>query len=254
MEREDGVASLWVPGKVAGRKMWTDTLVSLQVAADIEDFEAGQFAKLGLAVDGEVVARPYSLVNPPHARPLDFCFTIVPGGPLSPRLAALAPGDDILVTPRANGFLVLREVPEAAHLWLVASGTGIGPFLSILRTATPWQRFERVVLVHAARHRRDLAYFDTVQELVREHREQLRFVPFVSREPADFALPGRIPAAIADCRLETRAGVAISPASSQFMLCGNPQMVDDVTAALLARGLKKHRRRDPGHISVENYW
>lgn len=243
----------WLEGTVVGTRHWTEALVSLQVEAPIEPFRAGQFIKLGLRIDGELIERPYSLVNPPHTRPLEFCFSVVPDGPLSGRLAALEPGKPLLVAARAAGFLVVDEVPAARHLWLVATGTGVGPFLAILRSDDPWQRFERVVLVQAARRAAELVYGEEIAALAVAHGPRFRFVPFVSREATDFALPGRIPAAIDNGSLEARAGVAID-ADSHFMLCGNPQMLEDVTSALTAKGLHKHRRRNPGHISVESYW
>ncbi len=244
----------WIEGRVVGRRDWNGRMVTLQVEAPIEPYRAGQFIQLGLEIEGEVVGRPYSLVNPPDARPLEFCFNIVPGGPLSGRLAALEAGEPVLVR-RALGFLTVDEVPAARrHLWLVSSGTGIGPFLSILRSEAPWARFERVVLVHAARRAADLLYGEAIAAIAAARGERFRFVPFVSREATDFALPGRIPDAIADGALEARAGLAISLAASHFMLCGNPAMVEDVTFALEGRGLRKHQRKMPGHIAVENYW
>jgi ferredoxin--NADP+ reductase len=198
------------------------------------------------------VARPFSFVNPPGA-PLEFYGVIVPEGPLSPRLAQLQAGDALWLSPNPSGFLVLSEIPDAAELWLVATGTGIAPFLSILRTETPWRRFRRVLLVHAARHANELVYRDLIDALAREHGARFGYIPFVSRERAPGALEGRIPAAIRDGRLEA-AGAPITPERSQFMLCGNPDMVKDATAALAERGLRKHRRRAPGHITTENFW
>jgi ferredoxin--NADP+ reductase len=148
---------------------------------------------------------------------------------------------------------VLSEVPDAAELWLVATGTGIAPFLSILRTDRPWRRFRRVLLVHAARHANELVYRDLIDDLARERGAQFAYIPFVSRERAPGALEGRIPAAIRDGRLEA-VGAPIAPERSQFLLCGNPEMVKDATAALAERGLRKNRRRTPGHITVENFW
>jgi len=245
--------SQWVEGRVVVNHAWTERLHSLQVQADIAPFAAGQFIRLGLIVDGAEVGRPYSLVNPPQARPLEFCFSVVPGGPLSGRLAAMRPGNALLVAPRANGFLVLSEVPDSRQLWLVSTGTGIGPFLSILRTDEAWRRFERVVLVHAVRFADELTYRDLIDGIATARGAQFAYVPFVSREATGFAMTGRIPQAIADGSLETRAG-AVFDAQSHIMLCGNPQMVADAEAALVARGLRKHRRREPGQISVENYW
>ena len=244
----------WVSGRVVDCRHWTDRLHTLRVEADIAPFEAGQFTKLGLEIDGTIVGRPYSLVNPPQQQPLEFYFIVVPGGPLSPRLAAMQPGDAVLVAPQATGFLTLKEVPPAPHLWLVSTGTGIGPFLSILQTAEPWQRCQRVVLVHAVRTVDELSYRDTIAQVAATHPQQFVYIPFVSRESCDFALPGRIPQAIENGQLEARAGVAFSERDSQVMLCGNPAMVEDTKNMLIARGLRKHSRREPGQISLERYW
>lgn len=244
----------WVTGRVVENKRWNGPLFSLRVAAEIEPFRAGQFSKLGLSIGGEVVGRPYSLVNPPEEKPLDFYIVEVADGPLSPRLAALREGEEVLVAPHATGALTLEEIPEARHLWMIATGTGLGPFLSIVRTDVPWQRFERVVLVHGVRRQAELNYRDTLEGVAASHPQQFTFIPFVSREPSGFALPGRIPAALADGRLERRAGIAIDAARSQVMLCGNPQMTEDTLNTLIARGLKKSHRREPGQVSLENYW
>ena len=136
----------------------------------------------------------------------------------------------------------------------MATGTGVGPFLSILDTATPWQRFERIVLVYAVRTLAELSYRERIAALQTKHGAQFVFVPFVSREETGFALGGRIPQAIADGRLESSAGLALSAEQSQVMLCGNPQMIEDTTQELMQRGMKKHRRKDPGQITVEHYW
>ena len=244
----------WVEGTVVDQKRWTQTLFTLRVAAELAEFEAGQFAKLALAVDGEMVARPYSFVNAPHERPHEFYYVTLPDGPLTQRLCKLEAGNTVYLAPRPAGFLVLSEVPQAENLWLMSTGTGIGPFLSILKTEVPWQRFKQVVLAHAVRHAEELSYRDAIGRLEREHRGQLRTVSFVSRETAAGSLPGRIPAAIEEGRLEEAAGVVLSASASQVMICGNPEMVTDTSAALARRGMRKHRRREPGHITVENYW
>ena len=246
--------SKWLAGRVAGQTRWTERLLSLQVEAPLASFEAGQFTKLALDVDGERIARPYSLVNAPGRQPLEFYYNVVEGGPLSPRLAALEAGDEVFVAPNPAGFLVLREVPEAENLWLIATGTGLGPFLSILRTEAPWQRFRRVTLVHATRTAADQAYRQVLDEVAHARGAQFGRGALVSREPAAGALSGRVPAAIADGRLEAAAAAELSAERSQVLLCGNPAMVTEVTATLEARGMRKHRRRAPGHISVETYW
>jgi len=246
--------SAWLEGRVAGQTRWTERLFSLRVAAPLGAFQAGQFVKLALDVGGERVARPYSLVNPPGSEPLEFYYNVVAAGPLSPRLAALQAGDTVAVAANPAGFLVLAEVPEAENLWLIATGTGLGPFLSILRTEEPWRRFRQVVLVHATRTAAEQAYGDVLAAVAAARDGQFRRIALISRERSPGALEGRVPAALRDGRLEQAAGTELSAARSHAMLCGNPEMVTDVTSALAERGMRKHRRRAPGHISVETYW
>ena len=246
--------SKWVEGKVVNLRQWTDALYSLQLEADIAPFTAGQFARLALEIDGEMVARPYSFVNAPDNPVHEFCFIIVPEGPLSNHLIRLTPGDTVFIAPRGAGFLVLDELPDAENLWLLSTGTAIGPFLSILNTPGAWQRFSNIVLVHAVRTARELIYGDEIRDLLSRHESQMQFVPFVSREDTDFAIKRRVPAAIEEGSLEARTGLALTAENSQIMICGNPAMVRDTQAVLEARGLKKNKRRDPGQISTEQYW
>ena len=246
--------SKWIEGRVSGQRQWTDNLYSLFVEADLAPFAAGQFGKLAMQIDGVEVARPYSFVNAPQERPYEFYYVAVPGGPLTPHLAKLQAGDTILVARNPAGFLVLSEVPDADNLWLIATGTGIGPFLSILKTDEPWRRYRHIVLVHAVRWGTELSYRDQIERISAAYPNQFRNLSFVSREPYANALSGRIPAAIEAGRLEAAADIPLSTTSSQVMLCGNPDMVRDTLAALELRGMKKHRRREPGHITVENYW
>jgi ferredoxin--NADP+ reductase len=187
-------------------------------------------------------------------QPHEFYVVVVPEGPLSPRLAALETGDPIWLLAQANGFFTVGELPSRDVLWCLATGTGIGPFLSILRTAEPWQRFRRAVLVHAVRHADELAYRDAIAAIAEARPDTFTYVPMVSREPCPGALAGRIPAAITDGRLEARAALPLGPDSAHVMLCGNPDMVADTQQVLAARGMRRHRRREPGHVTVETYW
>ncbi|MGH8723394.1 MAG: ferredoxin--NADP reductase [Burkholderiales bacterium] len=240
----------WLQGKVIENRHWTDALFSLRVEAPRLAFEAGQFVRIALE---ERLARPFSFVNPPDDPVLEFYGIVVPEGPLSPRLAELRAGDRLLVASNPAGFLVLAEVPDSETLWLASTGTGIAPFLSLLRTETLWQRFRNVVLVHAVRHARELVYRDLIGEILHAHHNAFRYVTFVSREAAPGSLAGRIPAAIRDGRLEAAAGLKLNR-NSHLMLCGNPAMLKDAGAALAERGMRKHRRRSPGHITVESFW
>lgn len=155
----------WVTGKVTKVQNWTDALFSLTVHAPINPFTAGQFTKLGLEIDGERVQRAYSYVNAPDNPNLEFYLVTVPQGKLSPRLAALKPGDEVQVVSDASGFFVLDEVPDCETLWMLATGTAIGPYLSILQYGQDVARFKNLVLVHAARFAADLSYLPLMLEL-----------------------------------------------------------------------------------------
>ena len=248
----------WVAARVAGKRRWTDRLYSLQVDAPEVTFVAGQFGRVALpAPEGSaepMLGRPYSFVNAPGTQPHEFYFITVPDGPLTPRLAALEPGDPVWLLRNANGFFSVGEIPAADALWCLATGTGIGPFLSMLRTPETWEKFQRVVLVHAVRFAEELTYREVIADIAAAHPGAFTCIPVVSREPHPDALPGRIPALIADGRLETRAGVPLTADNAHAMLCGNPAMVDDVQAVLAARGMRRHRRREPGQVTLETYW
>ena len=248
----------WLQARVIENRRWAPGLFTLRVEAPALRFEAGQFVRIALDLvpgdEASRVARPFSFVNAPGDPVLEFYGIEVPEGPLSPRLARLASGDTLLVADNPNGFLVLSEVPAAEDLWLVSTGTGLAPFLSILRAGEAWTRYRRVVLVHAVRRAEELAYREELLALARVRGDAFRYVTFASREEHAGSLAGRIPAALADGRLEAAAGIPVSVERSQVMLCGNPDMLKDVQALLVARGMKKHRRRSPGQITVESFW
>ncbi len=246
--------SNWVQGKVIENKHWTDLLYSLQIEADIDPFTPGQYGRLGLDVNGQIVGRPYSFVNAPHESNYEFYSITVLQGPLSPRLAKLQAGDPIWIDRRVNGFFTLNEIPDSRDIWMLATGTALGPFLSILKNDEVWQRFENVVLVHAVRYSKELTYQDTIKNIGNKYKSRFQIIPFVSREETDFALGGRIPAAILNGTLEEKANLEITPEFSQVMICGNPDMLVDTRKALTEKGLKKNLRRSPGQITTESYW
>lgn len=251
----------FIEGRVVGRTDHTLSLFSLQFDAPLEGFVAGQFCRVGLKLatgkGEELVMRPYSLVNAPGERPWEIILTVVPqaaGGVLSPALHELQVGDPIFIGPRTNGFFSMPEVPDADVLWGLSTGTAIGPYLSFMKTDVPWKKFRKIVFVHAVRTAPELTYRDQVGAIARAYPDRFQYIPFVSRENTPGAMSGRIPAAINDGSLEARAGIALNADSAHCMLCGNPEMVTDTIVALEARGLRKHRRKEPGHITTEAYW
>jgi ferredoxin/flavodoxin---NADP+ reductase len=146
-------------------------------------------------------------------------------------------------------------VPPAERVWLLATGTGLGPFLSMLRSPTIWERFSRVVLVHGVRHVSHLGYSEELARIARDRGGQLDYVPALTRdEPPASGLAGRLPALIESGALERRVGLSLDAARDHVLLCGNPAMIEETRVMLERRGLAKHRPRKPGHITIESYW
>lgn len=245
----------WITGKVTHIQHWTDSLFSLRVHAPVAPFSAGQFTKIGLEIDGERVQRAYSYVNAPNNPDLEFYLVNVPEGKLSPRLHAMQPGNEILLVNEAAGFFVLDEIPDCNTLWMLATGTALGPYLSILQGGNDLERFDNIVLLHAVRYANDLSYLPLMQQLQERYPGKLQLQTVVSREQVEGALYGRVPALIASGELEAIVGLPMTPETSHVMLCGNPQMVRDTQQLLKeTRQMTKHLRRRPGHITAEHYW
>ncbi len=243
----------WLKGEVVEKREWTDGLFSLRIKAPLGDFIAGQFVRVGLEVDGEILARPYSLVNAPDEALLEIYFNVVTEGDLSIRLARLEVGELIYVSDRTSGFLTINEIPEAKDLWMLATGTGVGPFLSCLKTDEPWQRFDRIILGYSVKKKSQLAYAELISSICHRYPEQMSFVPFVTRETMPGAISTRITTSIENGELEDRIGLKMAAEHSHVMMCGNADMISQVSALLEQRGMHRHRRREPGHITTEKY-
>ncbi|MDX3773093.1 ferredoxin--NADP reductase [Chromatiaceae bacterium AAb-1] len=243
----------WLNGTVISNHRWHDRLFSLRVSTGPFPFIAGQFVRLALETPEGRIQRAYSLVNSPGSHEQEFLVSTVAEGLLSPRLQQLQPGDTLHVSHPATGFFILDEIPAGNTLWLISSGTGIGPFLSILGTAAPWQRFAKIILLHSVRTGADLVYQPLIQQWQQQYPAQFHYQPVVTRERVNGALSNRIPQLIEDGTLEQACGQQLNK-DSQVMMCGNPQMIVQTRAVLESKGLKKHLRRDPGQITVEQYW
>lgn len=243
----------WVQGTIVGKHGWAEGLFSMQIEADIGEFAAGQYTKVALDIGDERIVRPYSLVNAPGQQPLEIYFNEVPEGPLTPRLSDLNRGDRVWVAAKAGGIFTLETVAPAKTLWLLATGTALGVYLSILRTPAPWEGFERIVLVHGVRTVPELAYGETIVGIGERYGERFDFVPVVSREQHPVAMGGRITNLITDGSLEARVGATISRQDSHVMLCGNSEMIKDAKLILEGRGLARHKRNAPGQYSAEQY-
>jgi ferredoxin--NADP+ reductase len=243
----------WLAGKVVENRRLNQYLTSLIVDVDLAGYESGQFVRLGLQDGDDVIARPYSLVNTPEEQLLEVYFNIVEDGPLSPRLFDLKPGADILVSDNPSGFLTASEIPQCKHLWMIATGTGIGPFLSILKSSTAWHKFEKIALCYSVSYAEELAYQDVIEQIASAHRDQFSYVPIVTREAFSGGLGKRVPTLMQDGSLEQFTEMGINSNDSHVMMCGSSDMITDVSAELVSREMKKHRRRDPGHFTTEKY-
>jgi ferredoxin--NADP+ reductase len=276
-------APLAVPGDLPAGKFtceritwlrrWSDHLFSFRTTRDRGfRFTPGQFARLGVyRDDGRAdegrgprwAWRAYSMVSADYDEHLEFYSIVVPDGEFTTRLAQLAVGDTLRVEKASYGFLTLDRFQGGLDLWLLASGTGIAPFVSILQDPAAWEKFRRFIVVHSVRRAQELVYRDTIAALDRhpvvgEHLlrdpSRLVYVPVVTREPLAGTLGTRLPQGLADGSLEARAGVRLDHAASRVMICGNPEMVSEVRATLSGRGYTVARRAAPGQIAVENYW
>lgn len=249
--------------RIIHRQTWTPKLFSFRVTRPAGfRFAAGQYARLGLAAaEGKPVWRAYSMVSAPFDEFLEFFSIVVPDGAFTPGLARRGVGDTVLLDKTAYGFLTLDRFVDGRDLWLLASGTGVAPFLSILQEPDTWRRFENVVLAYSTRIATELAYREwltalpghpLVGEAVAAGR--LRFVPAVTRQAAPGTLNARLTDALIDGRLEAAAGIALSAEHSRLMVCGNPAMVDEFRRLLGERGYQLSRRSAPGQLAFENYW
>lgn len=246
----------WIIGKIQEVKHWNQFLFSIKLSADIDPFIAGQFTKLSLKINGERIQRAYSYVNSPKDKILEFYLTNVPDGKLSQHLKLLNPGDQIMISKQSSGFFILNTVPNCQILWMLATGTAIGPYLSILTNGEDLDKFEKIVLVYAVRYSADLNYLSLIKELQNKYKNKLYVQTIVSREKClNNSLYGRIPFLIQNNILEKRLGLEINSKNSHIMLCGNPQMVHDTQHILLAtRNMHKNLKNKPGHVTTENYW
>jgi ferredoxin--NADP+ reductase len=248
------VRSEMATGRVLSNSALTPRLYSLCVEVDVLPFEAGQFVRLELAVDGVKEARPYSLVNAPDEPTAEIFFNTVPGGRLSNALAVLQSGDTVGVSRPATGFFTLDQTPARRDLWMVATGTGLGPFLSILRTALLWEKYEHVVLVHGVPLREELVYREIIDAAQAAYPGRFVYLPCVSREANPDGISGRLTDALRRGELEQRSGRTLSPDDSAVMLCGNQNMITEMQSLLTARQMRRHLRRKPGHFVTEQYF
>src|SRR5215831_1110089 len=245
--------------RVTSVRPWNDRVFTFCTTRDPGlRFRSGQFLMLGLPVEGKPLMRAYSVVSANYEERLEFLCIEVPNGPLSPRLHRLQPGDEVLVNRKPAGTLVADDLLPGRRLYLFATGTGLAPFLSIVKDPEVYERFERVVLVHCVRHLPDLAYQQYLsQELPRDEflgevaREKLIYYPTVTGEP--FRHEGRITSLVESGKLCGDLGLPpLDAAEDRVMLCGSEAMLADLRAVLDRRGFRVNAQAgEPGQYVVE---
>ncbi|WP_426956212.1 ferredoxin--NADP reductase [Muricoccus radiodurans] len=236
---------------------WTDRLFSFRCTRDPAfRFAAGQFAMIGLMVDGKPLLRAYSMGSAPWQEELEFLSIKVPDGPLTSRLQNIVPGDQVLIGRKPVGTLLLDNLRPGRTLWLFCTGTGLAPFLSLMREPEAYDRFERVVIQHTVRDVAELAFRDMIEGLP-EHEVlgelvagKLVYLPSVTRQP--FVRQGRAPALIESNRLTDELGLpALSPAEDRVMLCGSEAFNADMKTLLEGRGFTEGSNHAPGEYVLE---
>ncbi|MDX3805094.1 ferredoxin--NADP reductase [Bosea thiooxidans] len=237
---------------------WTDTLFSFTTTRDASfRFKNGQFTMIGLMNGDRPLLRAYSVASTNYDENLEFFSIKVPDGPLTSRLQNLRVGDAIIVGKKATGTLVLDNLKNGRRLFLLGTGTGLAPFLSLIRDPETYERYEKVVLVHGCRQVAELAYGERITQHLPEDefigemiRQQLVYYPTVTREP--FRNRGRITDLLTSGQLFDDIGQPdFDPTNDRFMLCGSPQMLADLKTIFAERGLVEGNHGEPGDYVIE---
>ncbi|HEU4460151.1 MAG TPA: ferredoxin--NADP reductase [Methylibium sp.] len=250
--------SAFLEEKVLSVHHWTDRLFTFTTTRDQAlRFSNGHFTMIGLKVEGKPLLRAYSIVSPNYEEHLEFLSIKVPDGPLTSRLQHVQVGDTILVGRKPTGTLLIDYLLPAKRLYLFGTGTGLAPFMAIIRDPQTYEKFEEVVLVHGVRQVEELAYHELLTEHLPQHEflgetiaKQLRYVPTVTRE--SFRTMGRITELIETGKLFADLGVpTLAPAEDRVMICGSPEMLRDLKHALETRGFKEGNTSTPGEFVIE---
>ena len=245
--------------RVLDVRHWNDTLFSFRTTRDQAlRFRNGHFVMIGLPVGGKPLLRAYSIASANYEDHLEFFSIKVQDGPLTSRLQNLKPGDDIIVSRKPTGTLLVDDLLPGKNLYLLSTGTGLAPFLSIIRDPETYARFEKIVLVHGVRKKGDLAYHDYLVHELPDHellgdlvRQQLVYYPTATREP--FRNNGRLTELIESGKLFSDLGLPeLDPAHDRAMICGSPSMLADTRSLLDGRGfVVSPHIGTPGHYVFE---
>lgn len=244
--------------RVTGIHHWNDTLFSFTTTrAPSLRFENGHFVMMGLEVAGKPLMRAYSIASANYEEELEFFSIKVDNGPLTSRLQNIQVGDKVLVSTKPTGTLIADHLLPGKNLYLISTGTGLAPFMSIIRDPATYERYDKVILTHGVRTVSELAYQHHILEELPNNpyfgdavREKLVYYPTVTREP--FRNQGRITDLMASGKLYRDIGLEnIDPATDRFMICGSPSMLKDTCAILDAQGFSESRHGQKAHYVIE---
>lgn len=246
----------WTTQTIHQVQRWAPALWSLRTGKpEGFRFTPGHYARLGLPVAGsDPIWRPYSIVSAPAESHLEFLITLVRGGAFTGLLAAPDAPDNLMVESAVMGFFLPEQFAPGGTLWMLATGAGLGPYVSILREGGIWRDFRRIVLVHGVRRAAELAYAAELQSLAGQRPDSFRYVPTVTREPGAAKLSRCIPQLISDGTLEDLVAERLDAASSRVMVCGNPAFTVEMRQLLTARSFQPCRRGFTGSMLFERYW
>jgi ferredoxin--NADP+ reductase len=237
---------------------WTDRLFSFTTTRDASlRFSNGHFTMIGLRVNDKPLLRAYSIVSPNYADHLEFLSIKVPDGPLTSRLQHIQLGDTIIVGRKPTGTLLIDYLLPGKRLYLLATGTGLAPFLSVIRDPETYERYEQVVLIHGVRQVKELAYREYLSDTLRHDeflgemvQQKLLYYPTVTREP--FVHQGRIPQLLAEGQVAKDLGIPmLNPAEDRIMICGSPEMLRDLKALAEKLGFEEGNTSRPGAFVIE---
>ncbi|WP_027857738.1 ferredoxin--NADP reductase [Marinobacterium jannaschii] len=237
---------------------WNDTLFSFTTSRDPGfRFKNGHFTMIGLEHEGKKLMRAYSIASANYEDQLEFFSIKVPDGPLTSKLQQIKPGDQILISRKPTGTLINDHLLPGKRLYLISTGTGLAPFLSIIKDPEIYEQYDQVILTHGVRYTSELAY----AEIIREHlpnneyfgdlvSDKLVYYPTVTREP--FHTQGRITELMQSGKLTDDLGLpALNPEEDRFMICGSPSMLKDTCQILDDMGFIEARQGDFGHYVIE---
>jgi ferredoxin--NADP+ reductase len=237
---------------------WTDRLFSFTTTRDTSlRFSNGHFTMIGLRVNDKPLLRAYSIVSPNYEEHLEFLSIKVQDGPLTSRLQHIQVGDSVIVGKKPTGTLLIDYLTLGKRLYLLSTGTGMAPFLSIIRDPDTYEKFEQVILVHGTREVKELAYHDYLTTELPQHEilgemvsQQLLYYPTVTREP--YKHQGRVTTVIENGQLAADLGIPqLNAAEDRVMICGSPEMLRDLKTMMEVRGLKEGNTTTPGDFVIE---